>query len=161
MHEKESKNDISVAFNLAADILARRQHSTEEFKIKLYKKKFDPNIIEQIISDFTKKKYLNDLDFSVSYIKELYQKSYGLLYIKQALLYKKQIDETIIYKAIENYYTENNNGQKIDEQKIISKLILKKNYNFTEIKEKTRAINYLQRRGFILSDILSVIEYLQ
>ncbi|MDP3829743.1 MAG: regulatory protein RecX, partial [Ignavibacteriaceae bacterium] len=86
----------------ALDLLARRAHSTFELKIKLMQRKYERELIEELLRELTTKNFLNDKDFALQYVNEriLLRKS-GKQKLKAELI-KKGIHQEIITEVISN-----------------------------------------------------------
>ena len=108
---------------------------------------------------------------TASLVKELREKTgAGMMDCKKALeetngnideavdwLREKGISKENIRSAFEN---SSENYDDIQEEELIKKLLLKKNYNFSmsSVKEQQKIIAFLYRKGFSLDKIYKVVE---
>ncbi len=139
--------------------LGNRNHSSFEIKQKLQKKGYSNQIIADVISSLKQKGYLNDLEFTHSFIQNrLERKHEGLIKIKTEL-FKRGVSSEIITSAIENY-----SGDTIhyDNAKILleKKYRSLKNKNLEYIKLKSRLYSYLRSKGFTNDVIIKSIDNL-
>src|SRR4051812_3257512 len=97
--------------------LLNRPHSTREFKDYLYRKKADPELSEQLIKEFSAKKYLDDAKFAAWFIELKGRKNRSRRAIRAELL-KKGITGEVLDEALAE-------GE-IDEQAALKEIIAKK-----------------------------------
>lgn len=137
------------AFNAAADIISRREHSKKELLTKL-KAKFDEEAAESAVERLCELGMVDDERFARLYAEELYgRKSMGERRIRYELS-AKGISPDAAQHAIE--YLNEQNGE--DNVKRIVDIIAKKYYNImNDEKQRRRAWSALQRLGYSVSDI--------
>lgn len=119
---------------------------------KLLQKGFNSDNIEQVLNEFEKKGYLNDIEFSKDYADFLINtKQLG----RKAVKYKffpHNISKSILDPILDDLYKNN------PPEKIIYNILKKKYSNSNKmINNKTKIINFLKRKGFAWTDISSVI----
>jgi regulatory protein len=77
-------------------LLARRAHSRRELRDKLRLRSHDPDLIDQLIEDFSERKYLDDSRFACSFIEEeLRMRLSGPALIRDKLRQKGIVPEKI------------------------------------------------------------------
>jgi regulatory protein len=125
--------------------LARRAHSTYEMRLKLSRKGFDKNNINQVIHELIEKKYLDDEHFARVYIQdEIRLKKTGPLRIRQKLR-EKGIDNEIACNVIDSSYPEklqSDNALQLAEKKI------KNIKDQPAAKIKAQLASYLKNKGY-------------
>ena len=104
-----------------------------------------------VLKFLLKYEYINDYDYSVSYIKT-YSKSQSERLMREKLL-QRGVDRDIIVTAMEDAMKEAD----YDCQSIITDILRRKKYNndTADIKEKNRMVSHLLRKGFMYEDILA------
>lgn len=152
-------DEIFNAKSSAYRYLGNRNHSTFEIKQKLKKKGYSNQIIDEVTSSLIQNGYLNDIQFTHSFIQNRIERKHeGLIKIKSELL-KRGVSSEIIASAIEDY-----SGDTIhsDNAKILleKKYISLKNKNLEYVKLKSRLYNYLRSKGFTNDLIIKSIENL-
>ncbi len=137
------------AFNAAADIISRREHSKKELLTKL-KTKFDEEAAESAVERLCELGMVDDERFAHLYAEELYtRKNMGERRIRYELA-AKGISSDITEYAIECL----NEQIGEDNVKRIVDIIEKKYYNITnDEKQRRRAWSALQRLGYSSTDI--------
>jgi regulatory protein len=84
----------------ALDLLARRAHSTFELKIKLMQRKYERELIEELLAEFLSKNILNDKEFALQYaIERIALRKIGKQKLKGELI-KRGIHQEIISEVI-------------------------------------------------------------
>ena len=127
--------------------LARRLHSASELRIKLKQKRYENELIEDVVKELSDTGYLNDLNFSREFTEEKTRtKFWGKNRIKAELI-KRGIRTEIITQIINEGFNEDDEYQKamITAQKKIKTLKLKLN---DEIELKRKLISFLSMRGY-------------
>ncbi|MBM4171368.1 MAG: regulatory protein RecX [Ignavibacteria bacterium] len=130
----------------ALRLLARRPHSKYEIKIKLIRKGYSKDIIENVIQKLTDEKLIDDLVFSNAYVLELSEKKKsGIVKIKSQLL-KKGIDRKIIANALEKI----SDIEEIENayQLVIKKLKILKRKETDHKKIQQKLYSYLLSKGY-------------
>lgn len=146
----KSENDYLQAKLSALRFLSIRNHSTNELRHKLSKKKFAPEIIEKVLSELNNQNYLDDKKFAEQFFNELVGKFFGPLKIKNEML-KRGIDKRIIDEIVQNYFNDDNFQLNVILQ------YLNKNKFPRKIKSKKelhKIYNHLIGRGFLSVSIL-------
>lgn len=144
--EKVQKKENTIAAREQAwRYLARRSHSIKELHDKLVNKKFEPEIIIQILGDLKKKNYLNDEDFSRQLIlDEINFKKSGPLLIQSKLI-RKGVALDLITALIDELYDES-------EQVINCRYYANKKYKISRSEDRNTQMNklgsYLKQKGF-------------
>ena len=142
----------------AFDYLGSRLHSYNELKLKLLRKKYDKEMVIEILDYLTQKKYLNDYEFGKLYAEEkIRTKSWGKNKLK-AELYKKGISSNIVDQVLseENDDSANEKALALAEKKL--KTMLKRNYDKRELRAKLSA--FLFSRGYEFDLIREVVDKL-
>lgn len=139
------------AWRKSCDLLNRRMYSSGEIRDRLFRKGFSETSIQFAIQKLLKNDYLNDEEFATVFVREkLRLKQWGFFRIKMELKKRWITDEIIekIFSDIEDL--------KGIETENLSNLISKsaRKYDLTDVKEKQRIINWLQRRGYSINLIL-------
>ena len=139
------------AWRKSCDLLNRRMYSSGEIRDRLFRKGFSETSIQFAIQKLLKNDYLNDEEFATVFVGEkLRLKQWGFFRIKMELKKRWITDEIIekIFSDIEDL--------KGIETENLSNLISKsaRKYDLTDVKEKQRIINWLQRRGYSINLIL-------
>lgn len=144
---------IKRAKERAMHILQGADRTEKQIREKLEKGRYPSAVIDEVIRFLLKYEYINDYDYSVSYIKT-YSKNQSERLMRERLR-QKGVDRDIIATAMEDTMKEVG----YDSQSIIIDILRKKKYNndTADIKEKNRVISYLMRKGFKYEDILDSI----
>ena len=117
--------------------LSRRHHSENELRIKLKQKKYDENIIEEIIGNLKENNYLNDLEFAEIFSGENIKNKYWGRNKVKAELIKKGISSKIISQVLSEKFPGGNDLQNaigLAEKKI--KSLSSRNLEKKKLKEK-------------------------
>lgn len=134
----------------AADLLAARPHFSEELRIKLIKKGYEEQKVDELIKDFKERGYLDDGDRALLYLEELKRKRFG----------KNEAVRRLMGKGVAKSDAENMAGSfflENDEIANIRYLLEKKKFNLKDIKDVKKAYDFLVRRGFGWDRIREVI----
>ena len=127
--------------------LGRRLLSEKELRIKLKQKKYDENIIDEIIKYLKGKNYLNDMEFANLFSNENIQnKFWGKNKIKAELM-KRGVSSEIISQVLAEKFSEENdlqNAVRLAEKKY--KLLNQRNPVQKKIKEKL--FSFLFSKGY-------------
>lgn len=154
--EQEEKKPISEenALKRMMRICARKEYCTYDIKQKLYRLKLDPNKIDNIISELTKKKFINDERYTRSFINDKIQFSkWGEVKIRHSLR-QKQIPESTINFIIEELEPSSLNEHL---QSIITKKYESVKGN-TVYEKRTKVIRFALGRGFAMNDIIKCLD---
>ena len=97
------QNELFEIKNTAFRLLARRLHSSSELRVKLIQKKFQKNLIEEVIAYLLEKEYLNDIEFAERFAAEKVSfNKIGAAKIRGELI-KKGIDRETIDSVLLKY----------------------------------------------------------
>ena len=143
-------------------LISLKDRTKKELYKKLEEKYQNKNSIKKAIEKLEELGYVNDLDYSISYIKN---KKYGKNRITYNLI-QKGIEKKIVELAYEELETEENiddkrleNLIKKNEKKLAYKNSdLKKEEYLKQLKEEQKLIQYLARQGFSLDKIFEKIK---
>lgn len=136
--------------------LSRRLHSSYELKLKLRKKNFNKEIIEKVINELNQKKYLNDEDFAIQFVKEKIKKGKIGINKLENKLKQKGIDKEIINDIINNIDKENI-SKNIDEL-IKKKLSQLRDKESDKRKIKSKIISHLLTKGYDYDSIYNSLK---
>ncbi len=139
--------------------LGRRQHSTTELRIKLKQKKYETELINEVLDDLKKKNILDDTKFADMFVEE---KMKLKLWSEQKLrseLIKRGIKSEIISDVLRNLIP--------DEDKLNNAMIIAskkydalKNRNVEKDVIKRKLITFLNSRGYNYDVIKEVCDKL-
>ncbi len=133
----------------ALDLLARREHSKLEMKVKLIQRKFSSTVVENTIEYVVKKDYLNEFRFCKNFIISKNRKGEG-----KYLIFKRLQEKGISYSLSNEIY-----DQVVDyemELKACIKSILKIK---SKILDKNLLFYKLKSKGFHYSIIKDAIDF--
>ena len=157
-------DDISyeAALEKGIFLISLKDRTKKELYKKLEEKYQNKNSIKKAIKKLEELGYINDLDYSISYIKN---KKYGKNRITYNLI-QKGIEKKIVELAYEELETEENiddkrleNLIKKNEKKLAYKNSdLKKEEYLKQLKEEQKFIQFLARQGFSLDKIFEKIK---
>ena len=147
-------NDKNQALRFAMKLIGLRKRSVFEITERLKKKKFEENIIEEVLQELKSYKYLNDEQFAESYINDRMNfRPCGNFLIRKELK-ERGVEENIINKKIEELISEE---KEIESAKKLAEKKLKTISNETDrIKINQKVKSYLQSKGYSF-DIISRI----
>jgi len=137
------------------NLLKSRDYTEYQLSDKLKKGYYPQNIIDKAIEYVKEYGYVDDIRYAENFIK--YAKENKSKKQIETLLIQKGISKENIRSAFEN---SSENYDDIQEEELIKKLLLKKNYNFSmsSVKEQQKIIAFLYRKGFSLDKIYKVVE---
>ncbi len=131
----------------AIRLLARRPHSEKELRTKLYQKKYEKEMITEVIDELKEKELLDDYKFAQIFTEEkMRTKLWGEKKMKGELI-KKGISRELIEQIIEEKFPEGNklnDAITLAEKKM--KTLLHKNLEKRKLAEKIYI--YLSSRGY-------------
>lgn len=132
-------------------LLEQMDRTEQQLYEKLKKNGYPEECVEEAISYVKKYHYIDDLRYASHYIKYHQQKK-SRQKLKLDLMQKGIKKETIGLALEENFDS--------DERYQIKELLEKRRYNYagSDEKEKRRTYQFLMRRGYKSSDILSVLK---
>lgn len=161
----KQKNDLQLKIELykikqsSLRYLSGRNHSKYELYLKLIKKKYSKNLVNQILNDLEGQKLINDKDFANDYFSLQVRKKSGILKIK-ADLFKKGVKREIIDFVVNE---QNEESVFLESAKLLCErkyhLLKKRNLDNNQVKQ--RIYQYLSGRGFTANIIFKVINQLE
>jgi regulatory protein len=139
--------------------LARRIHSKRELENKLRQKKYEIDLINEVLNNLVEKRIINDESFALHFADEkINRKKWGFMKVKSELI-KKGISSELIDKALKSYSTpesQNETAAVLAKKKL--NIILKRESDPQKIKQKI--LSYLVSRGFSYDTSVEVIQSL-
>lgn len=131
----------------AFSYIGRRHHSAFEIRTKLRQKKYDNNLIEEIMNDLIAKKYIDDLEFARIFTDEnIRLKLWGKNKIKGELI-KRGVDREKISQVLNEKFPEGNDlDNAVDLARRKYKSLQKRNLEEMNLKQKLYA--FLSSRGY-------------
>lgn len=149
--------ELRRAYNYALRLLKIRPRSESEIRFRLSQKKYGRDVAEALIKSLKDSGYVDDFNFSVSWVRERIAKPLGFARLEFELKEKgiaKAIIENVLAQAKKDY----------PEREIIDCLIEKKFVKFLNkpVDEKLRCKiqGFLLRRGFSPDKVIEAIEEL-
>ena len=131
----------------AFSYIGRRHHSAFEIRTKLRQKKYDKDLIEEIISDLTENKYIDDLEFARLFADEnIRLKLWGKNKIKGELI-KKGVDQGIISQVLNEKFPGGNDLENAAEL-VMKKYRTLQKRKLDELKLKQKLYAFLSSRGY-------------
>ncbi|MBO6525065.1 MAG: regulatory protein RecX [Balneolaceae bacterium] len=154
LHEVLQKEDVWAIKEYCIRLLGRRDHARNELRDKARKKGFPSHSIEEVLDELTKKKYINNAFFASKFAHDKFEfNKWGPNKIR-AELFRRGISERNIDVALKEIST--------DKRSLAIKELIKKNKRKFErvdtSKRKKKIFDFLLRKGFQPSEILSQIE---
>ncbi len=143
----------------AISFLAKRIHSKRELEIKLRKKNYEKELIDDVLNELLAKGLIDDAAFANQFTDEkINRKKWGLLKVKSEL-FKKGIAAEVVEDVLKEYSDSENqisNALSLAEKKL--NIILKRESDKKKLKQKI--IAYLVSRGFSYNVALETIQKL-
>lgn len=140
----EDLKEYKKALGSALRILGRRSHTVKELEIKLLRKGYSKEVVDQVIEYCLKNSYLDDLEFTRQWILgRLRFKPRGKKLIYQELRHKG-IDPSIIESILENLISS-------QEELNLAVELLRKKYSQGDTmdqRKKGQLYRFLGRKGF-------------
>jgi len=131
----------------AIKYLTNRLHSSNELRIKLLKKKYDGDIVAEVIDELKAKGFLNDREFALCYANEnIKNKLWGRNKVKAGLI-QKSIKGDIIDSVLQELFNEDDetdNALQLANKKL--RILEKRGYD--SVKTKQKLISFLLSRGY-------------
>jgi len=127
--------------------LGRRQHSTSELRIKLKQKRYEIELINEVLDDLKKKNFLDDTKFAEMFVEEKMKlKLWGEQKLRSELV-KRGIKSEIITDVLANKISEED---KLNNAMIIAskKYDTLKNRNVNKDVIKRKLFTFLNSRGY-------------
>jgi regulatory protein len=137
-------------YAFAIRMLAGREHSGYELKLKLKKKAFSDSDIDEVIAQLIIDKYLNDERFTEIFVNSKIKRGLGPMRI-QLELQQRSVDESLI-----GAYLDFNQAEWFERAREVRCKRFGENLPM-EINEKAKQIRFLQQRGFMQQHIMNVI----
>lgn len=139
----------------ALRFLSYRDRSEKEIRTKLKQVGYDENIIEWVVGELKRLKFLDDQRFAQSFAQtQMITRPVGEYFLKRELK-QKGLDEELIEQTVAKTYEEK------DQVSVALELAQqrKKRYqNVDELKAKKRVSDFLLRRGFSWDVVAEVME---
>ncbi len=139
--------------------LGRRQHSTSELRIKLKQKRYETELINEVLDDLKKKNFLDDTKFAEMFVEEKMKlKLWGEQKLRSELV-KRGIKSEIITDVLANKISEE---EKLNNAMIIAskKYDTLKNRNMDKDVIKRKLFTFLNSRGYNYDVIKEVYDEL-
>lgn len=138
------------AIKRAMHLLEKMDRTEYKLREKLKENGYPDECIDIAIDYVSSYHYLDDYRYAETFIR-IYQEKYSKQQLKQKL-FQRGVPREIIDETLDSYY-------EMDEKNQIKKLMEKRRYSPTEAseKEQQKMYQFLLRRGFKNSDILSLI----
>jgi regulatory protein len=127
-------------------IIGRRPHSKKELSLKLYKKGYEKELIEETLKNLSENNYLDDFKFALQFTDEKSRKLWGKIKLKTELI-KKGISSEIIERILNEKFSEDDNLSSAL-QLAERKLSLLSERNVPENKIQNKIISYLLSKGY-------------
>lgn len=146
--------DKNEALKFAMKLISLRKRSVFEIKKRLRKKKFEGDIIEEVLQELENYKYLNDEEFAEAYINDRINFNPRGRFLIKKELNERGIAENIIERKIEELLSEEKeieSAKKMTEKK--SRTI---NDRTDKIKVNQKIRSYLQSKGYSF-DIINLV----
>lgn len=132
------------AMNKAIRLLAMRAHGTTELRGKLYDKGYTRPIVEFVIAECTRLKFLDDRSFAEMYLQELQSRGYGARKCRMSMQ-RKRLDEELIDELL----SEASQEEEIERASVLLERKLKSLSRETDPrKKKEKALRFMISRGF-------------
>jgi regulatory protein len=128
------------------DLLARRAHSSFELKIKLMQRKYERELIDELINELLSKNILNDKDFALQYaIERITIRKIGKQKLRAELI-KKGIHQDIISEVIDSL----DMAEDFENALLLARKKMKSLQNRKTEKKKSvqKIISYLLTKGY-------------
>lgn len=143
--ENSKDSSPKKALNSALRILTRRDHSRHELVLKLKRRDFSKEDIDDAISSCEQFDYINDERTAQVYIRELKRKGYGKKRI-QLELNKKGLKGTRILSILDKSVSENDERE--GAERILNKNIKRFEREKDCLKRRDKIFRFLNARGF-------------
>jgi regulatory protein len=133
------------AYDQAIKYLSMRSHTAFELQTKLGRKKFDKDVVAQVLADLVKAKYINDEEFAQVFAQNLIKyKTFGFYGIKMKLK-QRGISDAIAEKVL---------AEELDLE--VEKKIAQKAIGKSLKKDNMKLMMMLKRKGF-RGQVISVV----
>ena len=154
-----NRSELNKIKNQAFRFLSLRNHSSHELKLKLVKKNYPRELIDDAINQLREKDFINDREFAKQFIEEKINKKKSGFYKIKSELNKKGIERELIEELLSSLDSEISldNAFKLAKKKY-AQLIQKKIDNK---KLNQKIFSFLASKGFETDIILSVLNKLK
>jgi regulatory protein len=149
-------DSLQKAKNCAFILLKFRPRSEKEIAKRLKKKKFDNQVISEVVFFCKEKGFINDKEFAKAWVESRLKRPLGINRIKLELK-SKGISEEIITGVLSEAKAQFDEGRIVGE---IARQRFMKLKGMESFKAKRRIYAYLLRRGFSLETVTDAIEQL-
>ena len=139
--------------------LGRRLHSASELRTKLRQKGYEIEMIDQVISEFRDKSYLDDSEFALVFVEEKFRSKMWSENKLKAELLNKGVKSSIISEVLSNKFSKDvnyNNALTVALKKY--KILQERNIDLQTTKKKL--ISFLNTRGYNYEIIKQVCDKL-
>jgi regulatory protein len=148
-------NPSSKAQHTALSLLARRRHSREELRRKLSNRGFESRIVDKVLSECERLKYIDDEAAADFYMGELLRKRIGIGRVKDSMK-ARGFDRDLVNRMIDEH-------QLLErEPELAAAAVEKKKSSLSREpdrrKRKEKAVRFLRSRGFRPSTISGVLD---
>ncbi|WP_031859011.1 recombination regulator RecX [Vibrio parahaemolyticus] len=140
------------ARDAALHLLSRRDHGIHELYQKLIFKGYEALEVEEVVQFCLEHKYLDDLRYARSQIRQHINKGHGEQRIKQEL-HQKKVAESIIEQAIE---CEPQDWFELAKQTAEKKF---KGHRAVDRKEYAKQVRFMQYRGYTFDQISYALDF--
>jgi regulatory protein len=141
-----SIQDKQKTLHHAVSLLARRDHSAHELRTKLIKKGHDEELVERVLEELLKKRYLDDRRYAQMMLRHHYVRGQGPVKIRY-LLNQNAVSSLIINEAFSEFDEDWFELAKNVRLRRFGEIIKAKDKS--EIfKEKSKQMRFLMTRGF-------------
>ncbi|MEZ5571833.1 MAG: regulatory protein RecX [Halioglobus sp.] len=140
--ESPAPDSNSADIRLAAmNLLARREHSVQELRIKLKRRFADETTIEEQLSRLTKEQLQSDARFAESYLRQRIDRGYGPVRLREELR-ERGVSEGDVETALEEL--------EVNWHSLAADVLQRKFGTGApqDFKEKARRARFMQYRGF-------------
>jgi regulatory protein len=154
-----NRSELNKIKNQAFRFLSLRNHSSHELTLKLIKKNYPKELIDDAIDQLKVKNFINDREFAKQFIEEKVNKKKSGFYKIKSELNKKGIERELIEELLSGLDSEISleNAFKLAKKKY-DQLIQKKT---DHRKLKQKIFSFLASKGFETDIILSVFNQLK
>lgn len=148
----DDSNNLKKARSRALRYLTYRARTLKELKDYLQRKDYDPDLIDQVVSEMVEYGYIDDSRFVEDYINYRKPRGYGRSRVRHELVLKGIDKEVIEEKIAEKFCYE-------DDLSIVKDILERRSPAEGKIDQKwiARQVGFLKRRGYQDSLIIEVI----
>lgn len=146
--------DKNEALKFSMKLISLRKRSAFEIKERLRKKKFEGDIIEEVLQELENYKYLNDEEFAEAYINDRINFNPRGRFLIKKELNERGIAENIIERKMEELLSEEKEVESA--KKMAEKKLRTINNKTDKIKVDQKIRSYLQSKGYSF-DIINLV----